>query len=98
MKIALIAAVAQNGAIGNRNELIYWLPNDLKHFKWDTYGNLCTSFYSTDDNGMEYYNMICVKETEEDFWVCQMACAADDQAKYAKTFSLWAASVHENGK
>ena len=29
MKIALIAAVAQNGAIGNRNELIYWLPNDL---------------------------------------------------------------------
>ena len=72
--------------------------NDLKHFKWDTYGNLCTSFYSTDENGTEYYNMICVKETEEDFWVCQMACLAEDQAKYAKAFSLWAASIHENGK
>ena len=39
MKIALIAAVAQNGAIGNRNELIYWLPNDLKHFKALTTGH-----------------------------------------------------------
>lgn len=39
MKIALIAAVAQNGAIGNRNELIYWLPNDLKRFKALTTGH-----------------------------------------------------------
>lgn len=69
--------------------------NQLSRFKWDTYGSLCTSFYSTDANGMEYYNMICVKETETDFWVCQMACAAEDQAQYAKAFSLWASGIME---
>ena len=39
MKIALIAAIAQNGAIGNKNGLIYWLPNDLKRFKALTTGH-----------------------------------------------------------
>lgn len=39
MKIALIAAVAQNGAIGCNNKLIYWLPNDLKRFKALTTGH-----------------------------------------------------------
>lgn len=71
--------------------------NDLDNFKWDTYGNLSVSFYSTDDNGISYYNVIALKETSEDFWVCQMACSADDQAEYARAFSLWASSVAENG-
>lgn len=38
MRIAMIAAVAKNGAIGNGNKLIYWLPNDLKRFKELTTG------------------------------------------------------------
>ena len=33
MEITLIAAVAQNRAIGYQNKLLYWLPNDLKRFK-----------------------------------------------------------------
>lgn len=37
--ITLIAAVAQNNAIGNENKLLYWLPNDLKRFKALTTGN-----------------------------------------------------------
>ena len=37
--ITLIAAVAKNGAIGNENKLIYWLPDDLKHFKALTTGH-----------------------------------------------------------
>lgn len=32
-KLALIAAIARNNAIGFENKLIYWLPNDLKRFK-----------------------------------------------------------------
>ena len=28
--ISIIAAVAKNRAIGYKNKLIYWLPNDLK--------------------------------------------------------------------
>lgn len=37
--IHIIAAVAQNGAIGYQNKLIYWLPNDLKRFKSLTTGH-----------------------------------------------------------
>ena len=37
--ISIIAAVAQNGAIGYQNKLLYWLPNDLKRFKQLTTGH-----------------------------------------------------------
>ena len=39
MILTLIAAVARNGAIGNKNQLLYWLPNDLKRFKALTTGH-----------------------------------------------------------
>ena len=29
----MIAAVARNGAIGYKNKLIYWLPDDMKRFR-----------------------------------------------------------------
>lgn len=37
--ITIIAAVAQNRAIGFENKLLYWLPNDLKRFKALTTGH-----------------------------------------------------------
>ena len=37
--ISMIAAVARNRAIGFKNKLIYWLPNDLKRFKQLTTGH-----------------------------------------------------------
>lgn len=37
--ITLIAAIAQNNAIGHENRLLYWLPNDLKRFKALTTGH-----------------------------------------------------------
>lgn len=39
MQINIIAAVANNLAIGKDNKLIYWLPNDLKRFKALTTGH-----------------------------------------------------------
>ena len=39
MTLSLIAAVAENGAIGFENKLLYWLPNDLKRFKALTTGH-----------------------------------------------------------
>ena len=39
MHITIIAAVAENLAIGKDNRLIYWLPNDLKRFKSLTTGH-----------------------------------------------------------
>ena len=38
-KLALIAAIANNNAIGFENKLLYWLPNDLKRFKELTTGH-----------------------------------------------------------
>ncbi len=37
--ISIIAAVDQNMGIGFQNQLLYWLPNDLKHFKSLTTGH-----------------------------------------------------------
>ncbi|MBQ9641025.1 MAG: dihydrofolate reductase [Bacteroidaceae bacterium] len=37
--ISIIVAIAQNRAIGFRNKLIYWLPNDLKRFRQLTTGH-----------------------------------------------------------
>ena len=39
VKINIIAAVDRNRAIGYRNKLLYWLPNDLKRFKALTTGH-----------------------------------------------------------
>lgn len=37
--INIIAAIAENNAIGYQNKLLYHLPNDLKHFKALTIGH-----------------------------------------------------------
>lgn len=39
MKLTTIAAVADNGVIGKDNDLIWHLPDDLKHFKRLTKGH-----------------------------------------------------------
>ena len=39
MKLTIIAAIAENGVIGKDNDLIWHLPNDLKHFKNLTKGH-----------------------------------------------------------
>ncbi|EJX06238.1 dihydrofolate reductase [gut metagenome] len=38
-KISIIAAVDRQMAIGFQNKLLFWLPNDLKHFKTLTTGH-----------------------------------------------------------
>lgn len=39
MKISMIAAVAKNRAIGKNNQLLWHIPEDLKHFKDITRGH-----------------------------------------------------------
>lgn len=38
MKISLVVAAANNNAIGKNNQLLWSLPNDMKHFKNVTWG------------------------------------------------------------
>ena len=70
--------------------------NELDDFVQDHYGTLQTSFYSSDDLGMTYYNLLTVHETQDSFWVFQMTCSANNQATYALEFSRWATSIAEN--
>ena len=37
--ISIIVCIAKNRAIGFKNKLLYWLPNDLKRFKQLTTGH-----------------------------------------------------------
>lgn len=37
--ISIIVCIAKNSAIGFKNKLLYWLPNDLKRFKQLTTGH-----------------------------------------------------------
>ena len=67
--------------------------NQLEPFQTDAFSNLYTTFYTTTEDGTSYFNMLFVKDTGEDFWVCQMACRAEDQEKYTQQFSLWASSI-----
>lgn len=39
MKIAIVVAIAENYAIGNRGDLLWKLPNDMKRFKEITMGH-----------------------------------------------------------
>ncbi|MBQ5680709.1 MAG: dihydrofolate reductase, partial [Bacteroidaceae bacterium] len=38
-KINIIAAIAENNAIGHEGKLLYWLPSDLRRFKTLTTGH-----------------------------------------------------------
>ena len=37
--LSIIAAISKNNGIGKDNQLLYWLPNDLKRFKALTTGH-----------------------------------------------------------
>lgn len=70
--------------------------NALEQFAKDNYGNLHTSFVSTDGAGMTYFNNLTVHETADSFWVVQMTCSVENQPAYDREFALWATSVKEN--
>lgn len=72
--------------------------NELGEFTQDHYGTLHSSFYSTDEMGIKYYNLLTVHETGDSFWVFQMTCSAANQATYALEFSRWATSIEPIGR
>ncbi|MEP6610689.1 MAG: dihydrofolate reductase, partial [Mucilaginibacter sp.] len=39
MTISIVVAISENRAIGKDNKLLWYLPNDLKHFKAVTSGH-----------------------------------------------------------
>lgn len=74
-KLALIAAIAKNNAIGHENKLIYWLPNDLKRFKGLTTGHTIimgsNTFRSLPKGALPNRRNIVLSRKEKEFPGCE---------------------------
>ena len=74
--INIIAAVAQDRAIGFQNKLIYWLPNDLKRFKALTTGHTIimgrNTFLSLPKGALPNRRNIVLSRTVTDFPGCDV--------------------------
>jgi dihydrofolate reductase len=74
-KLALIAAIAKNDAIGHENKLIYWLPNDLKRFKELTTGHTIimgsNTFRSLPKGALPNRRNIVLSRKEKEFPGCE---------------------------
>jgi dihydrofolate reductase len=74
-KLALIAAIAKNNAIGVENRLIYWLPNDLKRFKELTTGHTIimgsNTFRSLPKGALPNRRNIVLSRKESEFPGCE---------------------------
>ena len=75
MKLSIIAAVAENGAIGYKNQLVYWLPNDLKRFKALTTGHTIImgrrTFESLPKGALPNRRNIVLSRSKRDFLGCE---------------------------
>ena len=47
--LSIIVAIAKNNGIGKDNQLLYWLPNDLKRFKTINTGHTVILNQKTND-------------------------------------------------
>ena len=81
-KLALIAAIARNNAIGNKNRLIYWLPNDLKRFKELTTGHTIimgsNTFRSLPKGALPNRRNIVLSRKESSFAGCETFSSLDE--------------------
>ena len=76
MTLHIIAAVAQNRAIGHHNKLIYWLPADLKRFKALTTGHTIImgrrTFESLPKGALPHRRNIVLSRTATHFEGCDV--------------------------
>ena len=81
-KLALIAAIANNNAIGFENKLIYWLPNDLKRFKELTTGHTIimgsNTFRSLPKGALPNRRNIVLSRKEKEFPGCETFNSLDE--------------------
>lgn len=88
--LSIIVAVAENGAIGKDNDLIWYLSNDLKRFKALTTGHTIImgrkTFESLPKGALpNRTNVVLTKNKSKSFPNCQMFHSVDDIIeKYAK--------------
>ena len=73
--ISIIAAVAKNRAIGFKNKLLYWLPNDLKRFKSLTTGHTIImgrkTFESLPKGALPNRRNVVLSRSQQEFPGCE---------------------------
>ena len=84
--ISIIAAVAKNRAIGYKNKLIYWLPNDLKRFKALTTGHTIimgrNTFLSLPKGALPNRRNIVLSRTQKNFPGCDTYTSLEEALKH----------------
>ena len=84
--ISIIAAVARNRAIGYKNKLIYWLPNDLKHFKALTTGHTIimgrNTFLSLPKGALPNRRNIVLSRSAKAFENCDVYASLEDALQH----------------
>ena len=84
--ISIIAAVAKNGAIGYKNKLIYWLPNDLKRFKALTTGHTIimgrNTFLSLPKGALPNRRNIVLSRSQKEFPGCDVYPSIDEALQH----------------
>lgn len=101
--ISIIAAVAENRAIGKNNKLLAYLPNDLKWFKKNTTGKDIimgkNTFLSLPNGALPNRKNIVISDVEnESFAGCitvHSIQAAIDEAKSEEVFVIGGASIYK---
>ena len=101
--ISIIAAVAKNRAIGYKNKLIYWLPNDLKRFKALTTGHTIimgrNTFLSLPKGALPNRRNIVLSRSAKEFPGCEVFPSLEEAlnhcAKDEEVFIIGGASVYK---
>ena len=103
MMITIIAAVSRNRAIGFENQLLYWLPNDLKRFKSLTTGHTIimgrNTFESLPKGALPNRRNIVLSRSESNFPGCDTYASLEEALAHCKedeqVFVIGGASVYE---
>ena len=86
--ISIIAAVAKNRAIGYKNKLLYWLPNDLKRFKTLTTGHTIImgrkTFESLPKGALPNRRNVVLSRSEKEFPGCEVFPSLKEALKHCQ--------------
>ena len=101
--INIIAAVARNRAIGYKNKLLYWLPNDLKRFKQLTTGHTIImgrrTFESLPKGALPNRRNIVLSRSKTDFPGCEVFGSLSEAIAHCATdedvYVIGGASVYK---
>ena len=101
--ITIIAAIAQNKAIGYGNKLLYWLPNDLKRFKALTTGHTIImgrkTFDSLPKGALPNRRNVVLSRSQSAIEGCEVYQSLEDALQHCSTdediYIIGGASVYE---